>query len=367
MTSPGQVALSDLLFGMSWEDPASDRAALRLVPGQSLLTISSGGCNTLSFLLDDPARIHAVDINASQSHLLALKCAAIKRLDRDGLLAFLGITPSARRLELFESVAAELNEDATSYWRARSDAIEAGVVLQGRFEKFLARFRSFLRLLQGRRRIDGLFAAESLEAQQRYFDETWNTRRWRMLFRLAFNKRTLAKRGLSADYFRFDDGSTSFADSFLNRARGAFRDLPIRSNYFLAQYLLGRYLSPDAVPDYLRAENLPIVRERLDRIEIITADAKEWLAARPPRSIDAFSLSNISELMNAADTAVTFREVARTATPGARICFRNLMVPRDVPPDLQQTIRLDEETSRRMLRNDRSFVYSRVNAYVVEG
>jgi S-adenosylmethionine-diacylglycerol 3-amino-3-carboxypropyl transferase len=366
MTSPGQVDLHDLLFGMSWEDPESDRTALRFTPGTSLVTISSGGCNTLSFLLDDPKRIHAIDINPSQSHLLALKCAAIRKLDASDLAEFLGVTPSTRRREMFAALAPDLDDSARSYWNARHDAIENGVIQQGNFERFLHRFRSFLRVLQGRRRIERLFESDSLEAQQAYFDNTWNTVQWRLLFRLAFNKRILAKRGLSSDYFRFDDGSASFAESFFNRAKRAFREIPIRSNYFLAQYLLGRYLSADAVPDYLRPASLPIVRERLDRIQIITADAKKWLAARQPQSIDAFSLSNICELMNAHDTEVTFEQVARTGRAGARVCFRNLMVPRDVPASLADRIQLDEETSRRMLRGDRSFVYSRVNAYMIQ-
>ena len=116
----------------------------------------------------------------------------------------------------------------------------------------------------------------------------------------------------------------------------------------------------------LRKENLPVVRERLDRIEIITADAKMWLARISPESIDAFSLSNICELMDSQATARTFEQVARTARDGARVYFRNLMVPREVPEALGATIRLQEKTSRQLLEQDRSFVYSRVQAYVID-
>jgi len=364
-TSPGQVALSELLFGMSWEDPESDRAALQIRPGQTLLTISSGGCNTLSLLLEDPAQVYAIDINASQSHLLSLKCAAIRQLDAADLAAFLGLAPSERRLEIFDALAPRLDPAAAAYWQARRDVIAAGVAQQGRFERFLKRFRGFLRLIQGKRRLEGLFESNSADEQRRYYSERWNTFQWRLLFRLAFNKRVLARRGLSSDYFRFDDGSSSFADSFLKRAQKAFCEIPIRTNYFLAQYLLGRYLSTDAMPAYLQPDKLPIIRERLDRIEIVTADAKRWLGALPSASIDAFSLSNICELMNGEDTAETFAQVARTARSGARVCFRNLMVPRDVPPSLATRIRLRESASRELLQRDRSFVYSRVNAYDV--
>src|ERR1700688_4517816 len=67
--SQDQVELFDLLFGMSWEDPESDRRALAIQPGETLLTVTSGACNTLTLLLEDPGKVYAVDINPSQSHL----------------------------------------------------------------------------------------------------------------------------------------------------------------------------------------------------------------------------------------------------------------------------------------------------------
>jgi S-adenosylmethionine-diacylglycerol 3-amino-3-carboxypropyl transferase len=360
-----RVELSDLLFGMSWEDPASDKLALQIQPADTLFTISSGGCNTLSFLLENPAQIYAVDINGCQSHLLELKCAAIRHLGYDDLYGFLGLQPSKDRIEIFHSLSKDFSKAALEYWRRRLPMIRAGVVYQGRYEKFLRHFRRLLRLVQGSNRTERLFECRSLEEQQEYFDRTWNTVQWRILFRLAFNKRVLAKRGLSADYFRFDDGSSSFAESFFNRSKRALREIPVASNYFLAQYLLGRYLTPDAVPEFLRRENLAVIRDRLDRIQIVTADAKSWLTDRPAASIDAFSLSNICELMSPEETARTFEEVARTAMPGARLCFRNLVVPREVQRSLASKIQLREDYSRQLLEQDRSFVYSRVQAYVV--
>jgi len=248
---PGQVELPELLFGMSWEDPESDRRALQIQPGDTVVTITSGGCNTLNLLLDDPRQIYSLDINPCQSHLLELKCAAIRRWEYGDLWAFLGLSPAQDRLAMFESIGEDLSRPALEYWRSRPRAIRDGVVYQGRYETFLRHFRRLLRLVQGRQRIRGLFRCGSLEEQRDYFDRVWNTPQWRLLFRLAFNKHVLARRGLATDYFRFDDGTASFEESFFNRSRRAFRDIPIASNYFLAQYLLGRYASPDATPVFL--------------------------------------------------------------------------------------------------------------------
>jgi S-adenosylmethionine-diacylglycerol 3-amino-3-carboxypropyl transferase len=365
VASQHQVELENLLFGMSWEDPSSDRRALAIEHGNTVTTISSGGCNTLTLLLDNPAKIYAVDINASQSYLLELKIAAVRHLEYEELLAFLGLEPSENRIRVFESLAGDLTKGALAYWTSKADAVQHGVVHTGRYECFIAKFIRFLGVVQGKSRIENFFRCESIEDQSAYFEKVWNTFQWRLLFKLAFNKRMLATRGLTADYFKFDDGSSSFAESFFRRSRHAMCEIPIATNYFLAQYLRGRYWSGDAVPDYLRKKNLSIVRERLNRIEVITCDAQGWFGKQPDSSIDAFSLSNICELMSHDETGRLFSEVARTARIGARICFRNLIVPRGVPEELSAKIELQEELSTELLAHDRSFVYSRVHGYVV--
>lgn len=51
-----------LVYNTCWEDPAVDRKALSLGPDDTVMVISSAGCNAL----DGPARIHAVDANPRQ-------------------------------------------------------------------------------------------------------------------------------------------------------------------------------------------------------------------------------------------------------------------------------------------------------------
>lgn len=361
-----QVQLSNLLFGSSWEDPASDQRALAIRPGDTLMTVTSGGCNTLTLLLEDPGKIYAVDINPSQSYLLELKRAAVRRLSYEDLRAFLGFAPSKNRIETFKAISGELTQNAQRYWTSNQEAVRKGVIHAGKYESFVRLFSGVVRAIQGRRRVEGLFSCSSVTEQQSYFDRKWNTPQWRLLFKVLVSKRILAKRGLTADYFKFDDGSASFSESIFKRSRRAICDIPVSSNYFLAQYLRGRYLSEDAVPAYLRRENLETVKQRLDRIEIVTAPAQQWMSERAPSSIDAFSLSNICELMSPNETARLFAEVARTASPGARICFRNLIIPRSVPDALASQIELQQTLSEDLLSRDRSFVYSRVQAYIVK-
>jgi S-adenosylmethionine-diacylglycerol 3-amino-3-carboxypropyl transferase len=360
-----QVGLFKLVFTHNWEDPACDHAALKIKSKDSVLAITSGGCNVLGFLLFDPEIIYSIDINPSQSYLLELKIAAIKNLDFEEFISFSGIQSCDDRIHLYEKIRSDLCTDAQAFWNDHTEIIRKGFIMQGKYEWFIQFAGRFIRLLQGRKRVMGLFEEKSQTEQEDYFDKIWNTKRFRFLFKILFNKRMLARKGLVADYFHFDDGSTSFAESFYNRSKKAFRTLPVKGNYFLSLYLLGKYRNDQEVPAYLKKENYDIIKARIDRIRIQTAEAQKWLESMPERSIDCFALSNICELMSEKETKQLFTAVSKTARDGARIIFRNLMIPREPPVELQSKIIKDETLSRKIYENDRSFVYGKVMAYTV--
>lgn len=360
-----QVALFKLVFTHNWEDPKSDHAALRIQPNESVMAITSGACNVLGFLLFDPKVIYSVDINPTQSHLLALKVAAIKLLDFDDFLAFIGLRPSHDRLAQFEAMKSLLNEEAIGFWEGHRKLIAQGIFMNGQYERFIKVAGRFIQMLQGKKRVLGLFKEKSPEEQVAYFESNWDTSRFRYLFKILFNKYILARRGLVADYFHFDDGSTSFSESFYKRSKKAFRDIPVRSNYFLSLYLLGHYQNEKEVPDYLQKENYATIKERVDRIQNLTAEAQDWIDAMPDQSIDCFALSNICELMSEQDTHRLFTGVLQKSRPGGRVIFRNLMIPREVPEDLRGSIVKDAPLSHLIAANDRSFVYGKVAAYTI--
>jgi S-adenosylmethionine-diacylglycerol 3-amino-3-carboxypropyl transferase len=358
-----QINLFKLVFTHNWEDPESDHTALKIKNTDAVLAITSGGCNVLGFLLFDPEVIYSIDINPAQSYLLELKIAAIKSMDFEEFISFSGLHPCPSRLVLFEKLKPCLSEAALEFWSWQRKLIAKGFIMNGKFEWFIWFAGKFLKLLQGKKKVLGLFSEKSRKEQEVYFDDVWNTKRFHYMFKILFNKRMLAKKGLVADYFHFDDGSRSFAESFYNRSKKAFRNLPIKGNYFLSLYLLGKYNNDREVPAYLKRENYEHIKSRIDRIKIHTGEAQEWLDSMPDRSIDCFALSNICELMSERDTNRLFSAVSRTARTHARIIFRNLMIPREPSPELQTRIIKDEALSRWLYDNDRSFVYGKVMAY----
>ncbi len=361
----GQVQLSKLIFTHNWEDPAVDEEALQISEGDTVFSITSGGCNTLGFLRFNPANIYCVDINPAQTYLMELKQAIFRRLAQPDTLKMLGLHASGNRQQWYEQIEKDLSEAAQVFWRSHNSIIKKGIIMNGRYERFTQIAGLLMRLLQGPGKVKQLFACDTIEEQKTFYENRWDNKRWRWVFDTMFNKKRLAKKGLNADYFHFDDGASSFSESFYRRAAHALTDLPVRSNYFLALYLLGHYLNDEMVPGYLQPAHYSTIRQNIDRIHPFSEDSKYWLEKQPDNFFDAMALSNICELMDDTDTLKFFTEVARTAKPGCRIVFRNLMIPREVPEPLRSVIVKDEEKSRLLQYRDRSFVYSKVAAYVV--
>jgi len=346
-----------LMFTQSWEDPACDLAALRPQPGETVLAIISGCDNIFGLLLTDPAQLIAVDLNPAQVYLLELKRAAFRRLSHAEMLNLLGVRAGAERQWLFQRLRGDLSPTALEFWDAREEWFDRGLLTRGGFERYYAMLRALLRVVIGRRRLERLFTLRLAE-QRDFYIQDWDTLRWRALVRIACSKYVLGKR-LDPSWFAHAEVS-SFGKHFARLAEHVVAELPARSNYFLAQLLLGRYLDEDTVPDYLRAENFETIRQRLDRISAVTADIGAAVEALKPQSIDCFALSNVFEYSPLELFERTREMLVRAARPGARFALRNLLAPRrlaDHPAFL-----IDTGLSARLRDADRGFIYSRFEA-----
>jgi S-adenosylmethionine-diacylglycerol 3-amino-3-carboxypropyl transferase len=308
----------------------------------------------------------AVDLNEAQSCLLELKIAGARELSHASYLQLLGALPSARRPRLYQACRAHLTPRARAYWDDHRGWIERGVIRAGRYERYLEAFRRLLILLQGRGRIHRLFVPRTAEERRRFFDEEWDTAAWRLFFRVFFSRTVLGRAGLDPKFFTYVEGIGGFGEHFRRLARHVLVDLPAEDNYFLAQICLGRYLNLRAMPPYLLEENFDRLRACLDRIEIVTGELGPVLASLPDGSVDAFHLSNIFEWFSPEAFEGALRQIHRTARPEARLCYRNLLVRRKHPVALDGLFAPEGDLAVRLLREDRSFVYSHFEVATVK-
>src|ERR1700684_847270 len=107
-----------LVYTQIWEDPEADLAALRLPVGSTIATISSGGCNALSYLTAQPAQIFAVDLNEAHLSLLKLKVAGLRVFSKYAdFWQFFGEAASPANSTLYrDRLWLWLDADARAYW-----------------------------------------------------------------------------------------------------------------------------------------------------------------------------------------------------------------------------------------------------------
>jgi S-adenosylmethionine-diacylglycerol 3-amino-3-carboxypropyl transferase len=348
-----------LYFAQVREDPAIEIEALAPAPGRTLVVVSSGGCTALSLLAAGAGRVTAVDVNVAQNHLVELKAAALASIAGGTATAFLGGAPAAKRQRAatYAALRVHLTEDAQRYWDARPTQIARGVLTTGVTERFIAAVVRVLRLaVHPAERIDRLLACRTLAEQRAVYLEEWNSRRWRMLFRLLVTRRAFAR--------KFDPrvlrGArlTSFGEHFRLLAEHALTELPVGTNYFLHQMLTGHYGA--AVPPYLGEEGAARLRAAGLGLTLVDGSYSRYLRDCPARSVHGFALSNICEWMSDVEVRELFGEIARVAAPGARVVFRNFLGHTELPDQWRHRFVEDREWGAALVRRDRSVMQSRV-------
>jgi len=361
-----------LFFAQVREDPRAEIAALAPSAGETMVVVSSGGCTALSLLAAGAGRVVAVDLNRTQNHLVELKAAACRLGARDAI-AFLGARPSATRAATYAALREALSPSACCYWDARLRQVTAGVLGAGVSERFIGAVVTALTLaVHPRSRIDRLLACRTVAEQRALFAGEWDTRRWRALFTLLCSRLVL-RHTYPREFFAHVE-NPSFALHFRRCAEHALTDLPAASNYFLHQMLTGSYPAdePDGVPPYLSGSGAEVVGaaaashgEDTGRLLLIDGGMTEYLRTRPDASVHGFALSNICEWMTPPEIDALFREVVRTAAPGARLVYRNFVDWTELPAWCERVVP-DEALGARLSREDRSVVQRRVVTCRVE-
>jgi len=341
-----------LRYGQCWEDADCLLAALDPQPGQVCLSIASGGENSLALLTRDPARVIALDISPAQTAALELKMAAFRSLAHGELLVLLGawdapegpaedrrphggpLAPVPRplrqhRLALYHRCRPLLSPAARGFWDRQGQALGAGLLSLGRFERYLALFRhGILPLVHRPERWHGLLEPATRQQRQHWYEHRWDGWRWRLLFRAFFSRRLLGYLGTDPSCLRY--GEAPLADLLLERLRHALVDQDPATNPYLHWILLGRFGS--VLPCALRPENFAPIRARLDRLQLHTIDLQGWLAAGSGSAgesggpgIDRFNLSNVFEYLSPQATEQLLQRLHARAGAAARlVCWNRL-------------------------------------------
>lgn len=345
---------STIHYAQCWEDADILLEALAVHPGDRCLSVASGGENSLSLLVADPSVVVAVDLSRPQIALVELKRAAIRCLDHADALRVVGLAPCPDRLTLYRRLRDALPRSAWEYWDGHTPDIDAGVCACGQFERYLALFRRMLLPLVHRRdEINAMFVPRTPAERRRYFDEVWNNRRWRALYRLFFSRAVMARIGRDPSFFRYveDDVGQAMAARV---ERGLTEGDPA-TNPYLHWFAFGRY--GNRLPHAWRPENFDSIRGRLDRLELRVQSVEAALAETPDASIDRFNLSDVLEYVSPAAATQVFEMISRCGSAGGRVAYWNMMVAREPPAHLAGRLRHLGDESRTFHRRAATYFY----------
>ena len=375
------------VYNQIWEDPRVDLAALELDRSSRVLTISSGGCNALNYLLAQPESITACDLNRYHIYLLRLKLAAARHLpDYESFFAFFGRGLDPLNVENFDRfIAPHLDEETLDFWQSNS---LAGSLITGRRINIFARGGlyehsrngRFLRFFHRLAHLYGLkperiLAAESAEEQQRLFESEiapfFDSAIIRAIGRIPVTMFGLGIPPQQLDELKNDLAGGTLIDIYRERAQKLACDFPAAENYFAWQAFARRYdvEKRRAIPEYLKEETFARLKAASHRVFVEVGSITEQIAARPRGTFNRFAFLDAQDWMDRDALTQLWTQIAERGEPGSRIIFRTAAADSPLRAKLPESLlaRFDylSETSRELFRQDRSAIYGGFHLYVL--
>jgi S-adenosylmethionine-diacylglycerol 3-amino-3-carboxypropyl transferase len=324
-----------LVYNTCWEDPAVDRRALDLRPHDTLLVITSAGCNVLDYALCGVERIHAVDANPRQTALLELKLAGIRRLDFEDFFALFGRGRAPRFDQMYaDALRQDLSPYARAFWDERihwfrGESERDSFYFRGLSGSVARAFRGYLAMRPGLRDgVERLLGAGSLEEQRELYDSRIRPMLWTRAMNWALSRQiTMSMLGVPHPQRREVERQHSggVAGFIRESLEYVVRQLPLTSNYFWTLYLRGAY-TRSCCPEYLRPDNFAALKNGLaDRITPWTCTVTSFLQWTDA-SISKFVLLDHMDWMASYHPELLAEEweaIVARATPDARVIFRS--------------------------------------------
>ena len=369
-----------LVYAQIWEDPAVDMEALEIGEGHRIVTIASGGCNALSYLVADPAQVEAVDLNPAHVAFNRLKLAAARHLpDYDTFFRFYGRGDDQANVAAYtQYLRPHLDEATRAYWdgrtlsgRRRISIFSRNIYRHGLLGSFIGWGHRVARLHGVDPR--GLLEARSLEDQRRFFETTLAPLFEKPLVRWATGRKSTLF-GLGIPPQQYDALATSgdgMAAILRERVEKLACGFPLSENYFAWQAFGRGYGEAGApLPPYLSPANHQAVRDRAERVSIENVSVTELLAGKPAGSVDRVVLLDAQDWMTDGQLNNLWEEITRTARPGARVIFRTAAAESLLPGRVDNLI-LDHWDYRRdaslaLHARDRSSIYGGFHLYVLK-
>ncbi len=339
------------------EDTYSELKALKINKDDVVLTITGSGGRALDLLIAQPKKIISIDINPLQNYLLELKIVAIKNLSYKKYLEFLGLRESKHRISLYRQICSCLSPQARTFWDGQSKMIKRGILYQGRWERYFKMLSIVVKIFR-RKKLKRLFSFVDIENQREFCDKQWNTKGWKLFLNFVcqcfFWKFIFRDPGFH-QYVTPDFRTGEYIFNCMSRT---LKTHLAKENHFFSLLIFNRYTNEKALPIYLMEENYQLLKENISRVEIVTDSLQHYLANAPEKSINKFSLSDISSFTSDEEYRSILESCTRVSAPGGLFCLRHFLVKRTFPDVLKKKTRLFHSLKEELARTDLSFAFT---------
>lgn len=369
-------AFDGLVYPQIWEDPRIDVEALRPLAGARLVTIASGGCNVLSYLLEDPARVIAVDLSPAHVALLELKLAAARVLDAAAFGRLFADAADPANLGTFARVRPHLSEATRAFWESRTlagrrriEAFARGFYRTGVLGRCIGLGHLALRL-HGRDPARILAARDPAEQRAAFEREIAPVLASPLVRLAAALPVTWFGLGIPPAQLEALKGAKAGGIEAVMRERleRLACGFPIADNYFAWQAFARRY-DPErrSLPPYLEPAAFEDLKARVDRVTVRRDTLTALLAREDAQSLDGFVLLDAQDWMTPRQLAELWTQIDRTAAPGARVVFRTAAAASPLeaalPGDLLAGWICERERAAALFTRDRSAIYGGFHLY----
>ncbi|MCO8121212.1 BtaA family protein [Stieleria sp. TO1_6] len=371
----------NLVYNTCWEDPRLDRTALRLGPDDTVMVITSAGCNALDYALQSPKAVYAVDMNPLQNALLELKKSAIRNLAFDDFFQVFGKGFHPRWNAIYhDALRPSLARADQVIWDKRQNFFDGSTrrrsfYFRGTSGFFAWMINGYLNRPPGlREAVEQILSADSPEQQAQIYEaKNVSKQLFSKPMRWALRRdTTMAMLGVPrSQRMQIERGYPGGIGGFIqDRIETVFKKIPLKDNYFWRVYLTGHY-TPECCPEYLSQVGFEQLKSGLvDRVSSHTNTVQGFLAEQQ-RAVSRFVLLDHMDWLyeNHPDLLTAeWQSIINRSAPQTRILWRSAALEVDFIDPLTVTaagkqvrvgdlLRYDSELAEQLHVTDRVHTY----------
>ncbi len=366
------------VYNQIWEDPRVDLQALKLDAESRIITISSGGCNALNYLVEKPENVTAIDLNRHHIFLLRLKLTALEFLPNyEDFFNFFGYGKHPKNVENYRKfIAPNLDEATRTFWDKKINIFSKGGLYENsRNGYFLRFFHRFAKLIgcQPAKVLDAKTPAEQAELYDKYINPFFDS-----FFIKTVGKLPITMFGLGIPPQQYEElkkdlsEGGSVIDIYRERAKRLAVDYPIQENYFAWQAFARKYDTENrqAIPEYLKEENFAELKKNVSRVSAKIGSVTDEIKNQPVGTFNRFVFLDAQDWMTPPILDDLWSTIAERGEQNSRIIFRTAgadsPLENALPKELLEKFHYEKDWSPELFKQDRASIYGGFHLYILK-